>query len=131
MDRGQLKLVYRHTTNLGRPSEIMALGAECAGEQGAFWEFHDARYQNPAGDFEGQVSLARSLGLDPDQFSSCMNSQKYWSSITEDRAAAREYGLSYQPNFVISGGGEHTKLFGFRSAEQLSAVIDKYLGDDG
>ena len=116
-------------TNLGRASEIMALGAECAGEQGAFWQFHDARYQNRAGDIAGQVSLARTLGLDTDQFSSCMNSQKYWSSLREDKAIAREYGISYQPNFVISGGGEHTKLFGFRSAEQLSVVIDQYLND--
>ena len=128
---GQLRLVYRHMTNLGRSSEIMALGAECAGEQGAFWEFHDARYQSPAGDVAAQVSLARSLGLDTDQFSGCMDSQKYWSSLTEDRAAARRYGVSYQPNFVVSGDGEHTKLFGFRSAEQLSAIIDQYLGNDG
>lgn len=109
----------------------MALGAECAGEQGAFWEFHDARYRRPAGDIAGQVSLARSLGLDADRFSGCMNSQKYWSSLREDRAAARRYGISYQPNFVISGGGEQTKLFGFRSAAQLSAIIDQYLADDG
>ena len=131
MDRGQLRLVYRHVTNLGRSSEIMALGAECAGEQGAFWEFHDARYQSGAGDIAGQVSLAGSLGLDADQFSGCLNSQKYWSSITEDKAAARRYGLSYQPNFVISGDGEYKKLSGFRSVEQLSVIIDQYLGNDG
>ena len=116
-------------TNLGRSSEIMALGAECAGEQGAFWEFHDARYQNRAGDIAGQVSLARTLGLDTDQFSSCMNSQKYWSSLREDRSLAREYGLSYQPNFVISSGGEFEIRLGYRTAAQLSEVIDEYLND--
>lgn len=109
----------------------MALGAECAGEQGAFWEFHDARYRNPAGDIASQISLARSLGLDADQFSGCINTQKYWSNLTEDRAAARSYGISYQPNFVVSAGGESTKLFGFRTAAQLSEVIDQYLADDG
>ena len=114
-------------TNLGRASEIMALGAECAGEQGAFWEFHDARYRSSAGDVAGQVSLARTLGLDTDQFSGCMNSQKYWSSLREDRSLARGYGLSYQPNFVISSDGEFTKLFGYRTAAQLSEVIDEYL----
>ena len=127
MDSGQLKLVYRHTVNLGRSSEIMALGAECAGEQGAFWEFHDARYQSRAGDIAGQVSLASSLGLDTDQFSGCMNSQKYWSSLAEDRALARGYGLAYQPNFVISSGGEFEIRIGYRTAVQLSEVIDKYL----
>lgn len=105
----------------------MALGAECAGEQGAFWEFHDARYRSPAGDIAGQVSLARSLGLNADQFSGCMSSQKYWSSLAEDRALARGYGLSYQPNFVISSGGEFEIRFGYRTTAQLSEVIDEYL----
>ena len=103
------------------------MGNECAGEQGAFWEFHDARFQSGAFDVAGQISLARTLGLDVPRFTACMNDDRYQTSLSEDRAVAQEYGVSIQPTFVISSGGERTVLIGFKSVAQLSAIIDEYL----
>ena len=103
------------------------MGNECAGEQGAFWEFHDARFQSGAFDVAGQISLAENLGLDVPRFTACMNDNRYQTSLQEDRGIARQYGVSIQPTFVISSGGQRTTLIGFKSVAQLSVIIDDYL----
>ena len=120
-------MVLRHLTNHGRASEIPALGSECAGEQGAFWQFHDARFQSGSSTVEGQIALARTLDLDVPRFTACMEDERYQASLAEDRAAAQAYGVYIQPTFVISSGQEREALVGWRSAEELSAIIDEYL----
>ena len=127
MARGELRLVVRHLLNHGRSSEIPALGNECAGEQGAFWEFHDARFQSGSPNVDGQISLARTLGLDVPRFTACMQDQRYQKSLSEDRRIAQEYGVRVQPTFVISSGDQRSIQIGFRNFEQLSAIIDDYL----
>ena len=119
--------MLRHRTTFGRASTIMSLGAECAGEQGAFWLFHDARIRNGSSSVAGQISLAGDLGLNVSQFTACMEEERYQTFLAEDRAAAQAYGVLTQPAFIISSGGESTKLIGWKSADQLSAVIDEYL----
>ena len=119
--------MLRHRTTFGPASRIMSLGTECAGEQDAFWSFHDARIANGSSNVAGQVSLARDLGLNVSQFTACMEEERYQTSLEEDRAAGQANGIFTQPAFIISSGGESTKLIGWKSAEQLSAVIDEYL----
>ncbi len=41
IDKGQLRFVYRHFAILGKHSVQAAQAAECAGEQGKFWSYHD------------------------------------------------------------------------------------------
>src|SRR2546421_9308256 len=62
-------------------SRYAALAAQCAGEQGKFWEMHDQLFtnhqwaqtgKNPRGLFR---DLARGIGLDLDQYDPCMDSQ--------------------------------------------------------
>ena len=119
--------MLRHRTSFGRASVIMSLGTECAGEQDAFWPFHDARIRNGSSNVAGQISLAKDIGLNVSQFTTCMEEQRYQTSLEEDRAAAQAYGVFGQPVFVISSGGEWEKLVGWKSAVQLSAVIDEFL----
>ena len=119
--------MLRHRTTFGPASTIMSLGTECAGEQDKFWEFHDARIRNGSSNIPGQISLAGDLGLNVSQFTACMEEERYQTSLEEDRTAAQAYGVLGQPVFVISSGGEWERLVGWKSAEQLSAVIDEYL----
>ena len=119
--------MLRHRTSFGPASKIMSLGTECAGEQDAFWPFHDARIRNGSSNVAGQISLARDLGLNVSQFTACMEEQRYQTSLEEDRAAAQAYGVSTQPAFIISSGGQSIKRIGWLTPEQLGPIIDELL----
>src|SRR3990167_3005650 len=47
---GKVKFVYRDFAFLGQESLWAANAAQCAGEQGKFWEYHDYLYGNQNGE---------------------------------------------------------------------------------
>jgi len=72
-------------------SQIAALAAECAGEQGKFWEMHDqlfynqnqwAQTRNPSGKFR---DFARTIGLDSERYDACIDSKRYAGRVEESR----------------------------------------------
>src|SRR3990167_5592755 len=69
---GKAKFIYRHFAVLGKPSEMAAQGAECAGEQGKFWEYHDKLFASagsPLAFTDGKLkSYAKELGLKSQAF---------------------------------------------------------------
>ncbi len=80
-----------------------SLAAECASEQGQFWEYHDKLFANQnaltPSDLE---SYASQLGLNTTQFDSCYNSQKYASKIQNDINIATSAGVTGTPYFFIN-----------------------------
>lgn len=83
--------------------------AWCAGEQGKFWEMHDVIFQNqdrwnaettrrPDGVLSG---LARQVGLNMDQYESCVGSKKYYPQIRANLDEATSRGVPSTPTFVI------------------------------
>ena len=130
VDTGRVKMEYRHYAVLGPESRLMALGAECAGEQGAFWEYHDRIYQERSRErgVQGQIARAETLGLDVPKFSVCMQDEAYQHFIDGDLAKAREDGVTTQPTIFILSGDKTTKFVGARAFDVVSAVIDEYLG---
>jgi len=54
--KGQVSIVFHHFAFLGQESSWAAEAAECAGEQGKFFEFHDALYSSQAGENRGAFS---------------------------------------------------------------------------
>ena len=79
MDDGRVKMEYRHYAVLGPESRLMAQGTECAGAQGAFWEYHDAIFQERSRErgVQGQIARANTLGLDVPKFTACMENETY------------------------------------------------------
>ncbi len=130
MDDGQVKMVYRHYAVLGSESRTIAEGSECAGEQGAFWDYHDHAFQDRSGGrgVEGQIARAETLGLDVPKFTTCMENASHESTVAADLAQAREDGVTTQPTIFVISGDKMTKFVGARSFDDVSAVIDEYLG---
>jgi protein-disulfide isomerase len=86
----------------------MAMGAaqagRCAGEQGKFWELHDAMFSDQAGlDHDGLVAKAKKLNLDEKQFEACLTSEKYKAQIQQDSQEASRFGINGTPAFFING----------------------------
>jgi protein-disulfide isomerase len=104
-----VKFVYRDFTIFGQESLRAATAADCANEQGKFWEMHNRlfdRLENqentPLVD-ETFVSYAQELGLDTAAFSECLSSDRYVNEVLSDYQAAQQYGLQGTPGFVIDG----------------------------
>lgn len=101
----EVKLVYRHFPPERNPqAKLAAEAAECAAQQGRFWEYHDqvfahASQLSPA----GLQTLAETLRLDLQAFSTCLDAGKAQARVAEDLADARGAGLTETPTFFING----------------------------
>jgi protein-disulfide isomerase len=107
--------------------EQAALAAECAHEQGAFWEYHDALFVDPqaANSIDDFVELAEQIeGIDAEQFRECLSSAKYNDEVLNDAGDARTYGVSGTPTFFING----VRLVGAQPLSAFQAAIDEELG---
>ena len=112
----------------------MAMGAaeasRCAGEQGKFWEMHDAMFADQAGlEHSGLVAKATKLGLDEKQFDTCLTNEKYKAQIQQDSQEGARFGVNGTPSFFINGvflNGAHTEA-AFEKAikDELEAVPDR------
>lgn len=117
---------YRHFIVFDRDSVIIALGSECAADQGAFWRFHDAYYEeidvadalfgpSPA---ELSSHIARELELDMERFNICMSQvnpeardiarQASEGPIAYDRVKishqdALAHGVNATPTLLVNG----------------------------
>ena len=87
---GKVNLVFRHLPLPFHGENAMkeALATECAGEQGKFWEMHDAIFgetqSNGKGVDGGVEKLAKQIGLDMNKFTACLNSKKFESKVQAD-----------------------------------------------
>lgn len=100
-----------------------AEAARCAGEQGRFWEYHDALFSEASFSGETWMNLAERLKLDKAQFKQCVDSGKYRAAVEEDERQAQELGIESTPAFFING----VALTGAQPIEEFSKLIDREL----
>lgn len=102
---GKVKLVYRDFPLEFHPeAELAAMAAECADEQGKFWEYHDVLFANQEllGD-ANYKKWAEDLGMDTEQFNGCYKGLKYLNEVRADMADGQKYGVSGTPAFFVNG----------------------------
>ncbi len=89
---------------------VAARSARCAGDQGKYWEYHSEIFRNqtnwtsqpsPINSF---VNYAEAVGLDGDQFESCVRSQEHAEVVTANMRLAYELGVSGTPTVMVSQG---------------------------
>jgi protein-disulfide isomerase len=134
---GKVILVFVHIPNKGFDSWPAALAAQCANEQGKFWQFHNLLYDNQGPIGSGWVSNANLKkfasqipGLNMEQFNSCFESQKYKPLAEHDLAIAHAFGFTNSPSFIVakSDGSDPQKIEGAQPFIAFKTVIDKELG---
>lgn len=105
----KINFVYRHLAFLGQESNWASEAAECAGEQGKFWEYHNYLFENQSGENQGAFSkenlesFAKILDLDIPKFNSCVDSGKYSQKVLGDRGDGQALGVNSTPTFFIDG----------------------------
>lgn len=121
---GKIQFVYRDFAILGPSSIDAAVAAECANEQGSFWEYHDILFENQ-GAFSNDdlIGYAKQLELDTDAFSVCLEDPEFINEVRRDSAAAQQIGARGTPAFLING----QFVSGAQPFEGFAAIIDQEL----
>jgi protein-disulfide isomerase len=103
------KVFYRYI-NLPTSDSMSIAAAEasyCAADQNRFFEYKELLYKNaaiPDGfNIENLISYSNDIGLDSEQFLSCLESDKYADAYLDDRTYASSTGIKYTPSFLING----------------------------
>lgn len=129
IDAGRVRWVFRHfpLAQVHPLAEAAAEAAECAAEQGRFWEFHEAVFAEQASLSEELLEqIAGDLGLDEAAFGACRAGDGQQSRVAADVASGRALGVSGTPTFFVNGA----VLRGFQTAESLGAAIDQALAEE-
>jgi protein-disulfide isomerase len=134
VNEGVLAIQFHHLPVLGDESVRAAEAAECALDQGRFWEMHDILFQRQGPPNSGAFSdgnlrrMARDLQqhypeFDVDAFSRCLDSGEKRGVIEEMARAAGEAGIQSTPSFILNGqlipGAQPIEVFREVIAEQL------------
>ncbi len=127
---GKVRFVYRDfpLTSLHANALSAALAAECAHEQGKFWEYHDLLFANQAQlDEASLIQYAGQVGLDTAVFEECLTSQKYLEEVRKDYTDGASYGVQGTPAFFVNGN----LISGAVPLETFEQVIDQILAQVG
>jgi protein-disulfide isomerase len=117
----QIHFVYRDFPITSQESFIAAQAANCAGEQGAYWRFHDSLLTGGLDlGREAYSQYADLLGIDPQALLDCVDSQRYADEVNADARYAASLGVSGTPTFFING----IPLVGAQPLSQFTQVID-------
>lgn len=128
---GKIRWVYRHfpITQLHAKAPKEAEAAECAGEQGKFWEYVDRVFEvtpsNDGLDPKELPVIARGVGINLTKFEECLASGRYAALVREDLADSARAGARGTPHTVILGPkGEKVPFCGAQPYANLKQAID-------
>jgi protein-disulfide isomerase len=127
----QLRLEFHHFPLVTiHPNTMLASQAvEAAGEQGKYWEMHDAVFEhqmewagspNPEPVF---IALASGIGLDINKFMQSLRSPEVQTRILKDVERGQEAKVEAVPTFFINGEQIHVRL----SMEDFVQAIESHL----
>lgn len=101
-----VRWVYKHfpLDSIHPYARKAAEAAECAGEQGKFWEYTDYLFDNQSSlNTEFISSVAKTVGLNTSNFESCLSDGKYADKVNADYNQGRSAGVTGTPGSVING----------------------------
>jgi protein-disulfide isomerase len=130
VNTGKVKFAFRNFAFLGPASITAADAAECANDQGKFWEYHDYLYKNQPSESDTSMyntdtltQAAVSLGMDGNTFRACLDGKTDEAKANADLADGQKAGVSGTPSFFING----TSLVGAEPYSAFKTVIDQEL----
>lgn len=122
---GKVKHVYRDfPLGFHKKAQKAAEAAECAGEQGKYFEMHDKLYENQqALSVDDLKQYAADIGLDTEQFNTCLDSGAMEEEVKKDFADGSKYGVRGTPAFFVNG----VKIEGAHPFSVFEEVIEAEL----
>lgn len=133
VDAGDVMWVFKHfPVEQTHPQAVFAAGAaQCAGEQGKFWEMHHLLFERTD---EWSVSepdaplaaLAEELDLDMEAFATCYQAQETYQAVLSDLTDGSGF-VRGTPTFVVLYGEAGQLIPGALPADQFATALTQML----
>jgi len=125
IDTGKVKLIYRdYPLGFHANAQKAAEAAECAGEQGKYYEMHDKLFDEGVnGGVSSFKQYAKEIGLNAGEFNECLDSGEMASEVQKDFQDGQRVGVRGTPTFFING----QYLSGAQPFEVFKQVIEEKL----
>lgn len=123
--KGKIRYVFRDfPLSFHKEARGAAYAANCAHEQGKYWEFNAQLFENQAKlGAETEKKIAQDLGLNMEKFNACVASKKYDKEIDKDQSDGMAVGVSGTPAYFING----KFLSGAQPFANFKEIIDEEL----
>lgn len=138
INTGKVNFVYRDFPIQSiHPNAVhTAMAAECADDQEMFWPYHDMIFENKS-TWEKQrgqslvselVQYADVLGLDTEEFTTCLESNKHLDEVRNDLQDGQSYGISGTPGFFIGNDNSgYIKVSGAKPYQTFAEILEGML----
>lgn len=133
VDTGRVRIVFRDfpIQDVHPEATVTAMAAECAEDQGKYWEFHDKvfREQDRRGRDVIRYSArdvrrwATEVGLEAAAFNECLDSERHKAEVQKDYKDGADVGMNGTPVFFINGRA----LVGAHSFATFQKIIEEEL----
>ena len=122
----QIRYVYRDfpLTSIHPEALPAAIAANCAGEQGKYWEYHDKLFKGDSLGHDVYLQYAKELGLDMDAFQACLQDKAQEEEVMKDFRDGLKLGVQGTPTFFINGA----PVVGAQPLAVFEAIIAGELG---
>jgi protein-disulfide isomerase len=105
-----------------------AEAAQCANEQGKFWEYHDKLFENQRALQDSNLrQYAVDLGLNAESFGECLDSGRFSDDVAQDMREGTSVGVRGTPAFFVNG----RFLSGAQPFDAFAKIIDEELEQRG
>jgi len=139
IDTGKIKFVYKDLPldSLHPNARDAHIAAECADEQGKFWEYHDVLFEKQpqwsnlaSSELQNTFTqFATEMELQAASFEACLNSPDIADEVNDDFLEAVSFGATGTPTFFIGNEKDgFIKLVGAQPYAAFQGVIDNLLG---
>jgi protein-disulfide isomerase len=131
---GKVRWVHKHAPLAMHPQAVAAaVAAECAGEQGRYWQMHAALFQTvdqwaveKTDAALNRVATALKPSLDLRRFARCLDSRAAAERVIRDLYDGQGPSQT-TPMFVFLYNGQGTIVRGARPAADFTALVDRFL----
>jgi protein-disulfide isomerase len=127
---GSARFIFRNLAFLGPESVWAAEAAECAGDQGRYWDYHDTLYALQRGENRGAFTkdrlkqFAANLNLEQGAFNACLDTDMHASRVRQETERGKKLGVNSTPTLFVNG--QRVILSGTRSAIEVLRVAVQY-----
>jgi protein-disulfide isomerase len=114
-------------------SFLAARAARCAGDQGAYWPFHDYLYQTQRlwsredDKTAAFVGYAEAMGLDSGEFRGCLNSDRHAREVTANQQLSEALGIVQTPSVLVGAAGGISRRLEDYSPDAIEKAVDDIL----
>lgn len=126
IDTGKVKYIFKDfpLSQLHPRAQASAEAAQCANDQGKFWDYGDALFKNQKALTDDDLKrYAADLKLDIQAFGECYASGKHRAGISNDQQTGIKAQVTGTPGFAING----RRLDGAQPFDKFQALIEQAL----